>query len=496
MTPNWKTRTIWTGDNLHIMRGMNSESVDLIYLDPPFNSNRTYEAPIGSQAAGTAFKDTWTLNDLDEAWHGELAEQEPPLHAIIDAAGIAHGKGMKSYLIMMGVRLLEMRRILKPTGSVYLHCDPTASHYLKMEMDAIFGQGNFRSEIAWKRTSAHSDTKQGRKQHGHIHDALLFYTKSGKTWTWNPVFTDYEPEYIKSFYRHIEKKTERRFRKDNLTAAKPGGDTLYEWRVKRPVGGEWEADISSEWETPLPGWEYTGVPPYRGRYWAYSQENMREYALKGRIVHSQSGMPNYKRYLDEMPGVPLQDIWIDINPVQSKSKERVGYPTQKPIALLDRIIRTSSNPGDMVLDPFCGCATACISAEKLERHWAGMDLSPKAADLVIERAEREIGGLFKLNHREDIPRRSDQGSMPHYRTQKHTLFGQQEGYCNGCKITFPFRNFTIDHVTPRSQGGTDHLENLQLLCGACNSTKGDRDQRYLMAALKRQNQHIAQTEAA
>ena len=143
MTANWKTRTIWTGDNLHIMRGMNSESVDLIYLDPPFNSNKNYKAPIGSQAAGAAFKDTWTLNDLDEAWHGELAEQEPPLHAIIDAAGIAHGKSMKSYLIMMGVRLLEMRRLLKPTGSIYLHCDPTASHYLKMEMDAIFGAGQF-----------------------------------------------------------------------------------------------------------------------------------------------------------------------------------------------------------------------------------------------------------------------------------------------------------------------------------------------------------------
>ena len=158
--PNWANRTLWTGDNLDIMRGMNSESVDLIYLDPPFNSNKNYAAPIGSEAAGAAFKDTWTLDDVDEAWHGEIADQDPTLYAIIDAAGYAHGKGMKSYLIMMAVRLMEMRRILKDTGSIYLHRDPTASHYLKTLMDAIFGAGNFRSDIVWKRSSAHSDTRR------------------------------------------------------------------------------------------------------------------------------------------------------------------------------------------------------------------------------------------------------------------------------------------------------------------------------------------------
>ena len=146
---NWSNRTLWTGDNLDIMRGMNSETVDLIYLDPPFNSNKNYSAPIGSEAAGAAFKDTWTLSDVDEAWHGEIADREPTLYAIIDAAGLAHSKGMKSYLIMMAVRLLEMRRLLKPTGSIYLHCDPTASHYLKTLMDAVFGQGTFRNEIVW-----------------------------------------------------------------------------------------------------------------------------------------------------------------------------------------------------------------------------------------------------------------------------------------------------------------------------------------------------------
>ena len=167
---NWQNRTMWTGDNLDIMRGMNSESVDLIYLDPPFNSNRNYAAPIGSEAAGAAFKDTWTLSDVDEAWHGEVADREPTIYTAIDAAGLTHGKGMKSYLIMIAVRLLEMRRLL-PTGSVYLHCDDTAGHYLKVLMDAVFGQGMYRNEIVWKRVSNHNDA--GR--FGRTADRLLFY---------------------------------------------------------------------------------------------------------------------------------------------------------------------------------------------------------------------------------------------------------------------------------------------------------------------------------
>ena len=172
MQPNWQNRTMWTGDNLDIMRGMNSETVDLIYLDPPFNSNRNYSAPIGSQAAGAAFKDTWTLSDVDEAWHGEVADRESGVYEAINASGVTHGKGMKSYLIMMAVRLLEMRRLLKPTGSLYLHCDPTASHYLKTLMDAVFGKDNFRNEVIWKRTSSHNRAKRW----GPIHDTLPFYS--------------------------------------------------------------------------------------------------------------------------------------------------------------------------------------------------------------------------------------------------------------------------------------------------------------------------------
>ena len=233
-----------------------------------------------------------------------------------------------------------------------------------------------------------------------------------------------------------------------------------------------------------PQYEVMGVT----RYWRYSKARMAELVAAGRVVQNDPArVPAYKRYLDEMPGVPLQDLWTDIGPVASQAKERVGYPTQKPRALLERIIAASSDPGDVVLDPFCGCATACVAAERLDRQWVGIDLSPKAAELVLVRLDGpEYGALFRrawVTARTDIPRRTDIDAPKNYRQNKHVLYGQQEGLCAGCEMHFPFRNFTVDHVIPRSRGGTHHLDNLQLLCGACNSVKGGRPQEYLMAQL-------------
>ncbi len=280
---------------------------------------------------------------------------------------------------------------MKPSASIYLHCDPTASHYLKLLMDAVFGVENFRTEIIWKRSSAHSDAKQGRAQHGRIHDVILFYTKTD-AWFWNQVFMDYGREYIDAFYRHIEPDTGRRYQMGDLSAAKPGGDTQYEWRVKRRTGQEeWQSDLTEEWKSPKKGWEYKGIPPYKGRSWAYSKANMIEYAKAGRICYTTTGTPRYKRYLDEMPGVPLQDVWTDIGPIGARAAERLGYPTQKPEALLERIIQSSCPEGGVVLDPFCGCGTTVVAAHKLGRRWIGVDIMQLAINLIKNRLRDSFG---------------------------------------------------------------------------------------------------------
>ncbi|KPJ52279.1 hypothetical protein AMJ39_08240 [candidate division TA06 bacterium DG_24] len=396
---------LYYGDNLEVLRlHVADESVDLVYLDPPFQSARSYNVLFdeqnGSRSAAQiqAFEDTWRWDQAAAAAYQETVEAGGEVSRALQAMRQFLGEtDMLAYLSMMAPRLVELRRVLKPTGSIYLHCDPTASHYLKVIMDAVFGPQNFRSEIMWKRSSAHSDTKQGRKIHGHIHDTLLFYTK-GEDWTWNPVYQPYDPEYVETFYRHVEERTGRRFRLSDLTAAKPGGDTEYEWRVKRRQKEDtpWEADLTDEWKKPKDGWEYKGVKPYKGRYWAYSRENMRKYERDGRIYYVSTGMPNYKRYLDEMPGVALQDIWTDIPPVGPGSAERLGYQTQKPEALLARIIESGSNEGDTVLDPFCGCGTTIAVAQKLNRRWIGIDITYLAIHLIKNRLSDSFGEEAKF----------------------------------------------------------------------------------------------------
>ena len=447
---NFENRTVWTGDNLDILRGVNSECVDLIYLDPPFNSNRNYSAPIGSKAAGAAFKDTWTLDDVDEAWHGEIADREPGLYSVIGGAGLAHGPSMKSYLIMMAVRLLEMRRVLKPTGSIYLHCDATASHYLKLLMDVVFGARIFRNEIVWKRTSSHSDSKS----YGKVSDHLLFYG-SGPV-NKDAVRVPLDPEYVRKKYRYQDERG--LFREDNLTA-------------KGLSGGGYHYDFHGH---PGP--------------WRYPEIRMRELESENRIYFpkKEGGVPAFKRYLAENKGRPLSDIWTDIPPINSQARERLGYPTQKPLKLMERIIQASSNEGEMVLDPFCGCATTLVAAETLGRQWAGIDLSPLAVKLVDQRLRDQHGVFGQIVARTDIPKRTDLGKLPSYRTHRHTLYGRQEGHCNGCLVHFPFRNLTVDHIVPQSKGGSDHLDNLQLLCGACNSKKGAGSQAELVATLIRE----------
>ena len=385
---------LYYGDNLDVLRRhVADESVDLVYLDPPFNSNQDYNVLFaerdGTRAAAQikAFGDTWRWDEVAALAYQETVESGGQVAEALRAFRLCVGRtDMLAYLSMMAPRLLELRRVLKPTGSLYLHCDPTSSHYLKLLLDAVFGPERFRGELVWKRTSAHCDTKQGSKQPGRIHDVLLFYAK-GSRWTWNEVYTPYADSYTGRDYKLVEEGTGRRFRRDNLTAARPGGDTTYEWRVKKhaTVRERWVADLKDEYRSPVSGWEYAGVPPYKGRYWAYSKDNLKQFAREGRLRHTYGGMPEYKRYLDEMPGVPLQDLWTDIRPIGSGTAERLGYPTQKPEALLERILRASSNEGDVILDPFCGCGTTIAAAERLERRWLGIDITHLAISLIRHR---------------------------------------------------------------------------------------------------------------
>ena len=364
------SNSLYYGDNLDILRSyVQDESADLIYLDPPFNSNQTYNVLFqekdGSQSASQikAFGDTWHWDETAARSYEETVEAGGQVAEAMQAFRKLLGTNdMLAYVSMMAPRLVELRRVLKPTGSLYLHCDPTASHFLKLLMDAVFGPANFRTELIWKRTSAHSDAKQGRQQHGRIHDVLLFYTKTDE-WNWNPVYTEYDREYVENFYRFVEPGTGRKYRKDNLSG--PGG----------AAKGN-------------PQYEVMGVT----RYWRYSKERMQELIRQGRIVQTKPGsVPAYKRYLDEMPGVPLQDLWTDIRPIGSQAAERLGYPTQKPVALLERIIQVSSSEGDTVLDPFCGCGTTIAAAQKLNRSWIGIDITHLAISLIRYRLGDSFG---------------------------------------------------------------------------------------------------------
>ena len=334
--PNFANQTIWTGDNLNIMRGLNSESVDLIYLDPPFNSKANYAAPIGSRAAGAAFKDTWTLRDVDAEWINLIEAKHPALYRVLLAAMTDSDK---SYLAYMAARLLELRRLLKSVGSVYLHCDPTMSSHLRLVMDAVFGVAWFRGMVTWKRTTTHNDAK---RSFPNVADLILFYAAPDAPF--NPVYGPYADEYVEGFYRYDDNDGRGPYRLDNMASPNPRPNMMYDWK---------------------------GYPhPAKG--WRYQRDTMRQLDDEGRIHYPMmgDGTPDHskrlrrKRYLHEQKGTVVGNVWTDIGPLQHSSRERTGYPTQKPLALLDRIINASTDPGDLVLDPFCGCATACISAQQ------------------------------------------------------------------------------------------------------------------------------------
>ncbi len=360
---------LFYGDNLSILREeLADQSVDLVYLDPPFKSDQDYNVLFkerdGSRSAAQikAFTDTWRWDQAAAVNFEQAVMAGGATAAAMEAFHNFLGPSdMLAYLCMMAPRLVELRRVLKDTGSIYLHCDPTASHYLKMLMDAVFGAGNFRNEIVWKRTSAHSSANR----YGPIHDALLFYSKT-KSMKWNVVYTGYDSEYVEKFYRHKDD-TGRKFRLSDLTGA-----GVRNGKTGRPWRG---VDVTA-----------------KGRHWMFPPSQLDQLDRQGRIYWPPKGvMPAYKRFLDEMPGVPLQDVIVDIKPVPAQAAERLGYPTQKPVALLERIIKASSNPGDTVLDPFCGCGTTIDAAQKLGRRWVGIDVTHLAISLIKARLHDTYG---------------------------------------------------------------------------------------------------------
>ena len=359
---------LYYGDNLEVLRQqIKSETVDLVYLDPPFNSNATYNVlfrgPSGdqSQAQIEAFEDTWHWNNaaesaFDEVMQGRNSDVAKMLSAM---RSFLDDNDMMAYLTHMAVRLVELHRVLKPTGSIYLHCDPTASHYLKVLMDAVFGKENFRTEIAWKRSAPKG---HAYSSYSSAHDIVLVFSK-GESWTWKTLHRPYDAQYIESHYNRVDPSSGRRYQPDNTLNPNPDRPNLtYEWNGHT-------------------------------RVWRWTQAKMQQMHDEGRLEYTSSGMPRYKRYLDEMPGVPLTDVWDDIPPINSQAQERLGYPTQKPVALLERILSASSNPGDVVLDPFCGCGTTVHAAEKLGRQWIGIDITHLSISLIEKRLKDAFPGI-------------------------------------------------------------------------------------------------------
>ena len=410
------------------------------------------------------FRDTWTLNDVDVAWSGEIRGMMPAVSAIIETAGMSAAAGMQSYLTMMAVRLIEIRRILKPTGTMYLHCDNTAGAYLRVLCDAVFGYGQCQNEIRWKRTTAaHSSARR----YGRVHDTILMYSRSDG-YRWNKVFQPYDDDYVDRRYNHRDSNHGRYMDVKLTGAGSRNGESGQSWRGFDP------SENNSHWAIPRtwPGSEKLPI----GTLDALDYLNSID-----RLHWPKSGsMSRFKRYLGDTPGRSAQDMITDIPPINSQAKERTGYPTQKPLALLRRFIEASTQPGDLVLDPFAGCATALVAAEGLGRAWIGVDVSSVAVRLVHERMRDELG-LFELGiiERSDVPRRKGRRS----RYIRATLYGKQAGDCNLCREHFALRNMTLDHIIPRAHGGPDDDANLQLLCGACNSLKGTRTMTEAIARL-------------
>ncbi|HXO85213.1 MAG TPA: DNA methyltransferase [Gemmatimonadales bacterium] len=363
---------LFYGDNLDVLRRhIADESVDLVYLDPPFKSAQSYNVLFaerdGTQAAAQlhAFEDTWQWNEDSARAYQMMVESGGRVSAVLQAfRTFLNTSDMMAYLSMMAPRLVELRRVLKSTGSLYLHCDPTASHYLKILLDGIFGPEGFTNEIIWKRYGAHSNSQV----FGAVHDVILFYTKSNDH-TFNRQFQPYDPAYVAERFRFTDPNG-RRWAEQNLNNPARRPNLTYSFKARNGL----------IYQPPPNGWKYT-------------RERMRELDEAGRLHYpaKPGGRLRLKSYLDEMPGLAVQDVWTDLTALGGTSPERLGYPTQKPEALLERIVRSSTNENDVVLDPFCGCGTTIAVAHRLNRQWIGIDITQAAIVVIKQRFHDRFG---------------------------------------------------------------------------------------------------------
>ena len=480
-TPNWKNRTLFHNDNLEMLRGMNTGTVHLIATDPPFNKGRDFHATPDSLASGASFQDRWLWKqDVHPEWIDQMEDDWPDAWSVIQGSRDSWGDDMGAFLCFMAVRLLEMRRVLRDDGSIYLHCDTTASHYLKMLMDAIFGHGNFRNSISWQRNDGRGKGSQHKpKQWGRNTDTLLFYAKSEAT-----ILRPYKklsPELVEDEFPKIDADGRRYktgipiFRSKSM-GARP--NLCYEWRGFRnlhPSG------------------------------WRLSKKRLEEEYEKGNIVIREDGKLERRKYEDEYDGVPVDDFWNDIPRIAS-GDESTGYPTQKPLALYERIIKASSKPGDIILDPFCGCATTCVAAELQGRQWVGMDIWDGARDVTVDRLKKEgclagpdgsLPDLMAIRgqivYTTEPPSRTDDGeyAVPYLKTVRRMrkepgpkmtraqmlerLIEQEGIICQGCYRVFDDERYLeLDHNLPRTDGGENAIRNRILLCGPCNKAKSNK----------------------
>ena len=513
---NFPDNSIYELDNLDVLRGMNSETVDLIATDPPFNTKRSRGGTAGRYVDNWKWGDTgklpdqWAWNEVHPIWLEEIQDDNPALHQVIQAAGACHGDDIAAYLCFLSVRLLELHRVLKPTGSLYLHCDHTANAYIRMALDAIFGAKNFRNEVVWERSGGKSDAKR----FGAVHDTIFYYSKTSDR-VWNPQYIPHNPEYIASTYRYNDQDGRGLYCTMPLHAeGTSGGESGTPWKGYSP------ASKGNHWRTPTKG--------VMGKYiqdnnliqgWPdlHPSVHARLEALDNAklIAWSDNGVPRLKTYLSATNGVALTDLIKDIP--MAPAGERTGSPDQKPLALYERMILASSNPGDLVLDPFAGCATTIMAARKNGRRWVGIDrrkdarfhvvcrmMGIKAKDAEALRQRPDLADWMnsqlarhESNFRTDPPVRTDDAETqaPVYRANGKSALTHREMkdylletfglQCWGCDFTAPDERYLqLDHVDAKADGGSNHLDNRALLCQPCNHAKSNR---VTIGELRRRN---------